>query len=179
MDHVQEPDADTLAFNEMKEKLLLDSQKKLIEKIGTLKQSQQSKCQRCEEEINRILKDLESEIKQQLISMSIRIAEMILGRELPDAASLQHVIEDVLAPISDLQGVRVRMTPESIELLGNPELSTVSHRKIEFVADIGLKPGDVIVESRNGIFDGRLRSRLDHLAEVLSQPSNSKETTSR
>jgi flagellar biosynthesis/type III secretory pathway protein FliH len=38
------------------------------------------------------------------------------------------------------------------------------------VEDSELKPGDVVVESRNGIFDGRLSMRLSQLAEALARP---------
>lgn len=170
MDHPAKPDPQAVALKEMQDKAAADSRKKLQEELDRFKQSQQQQCRRCEQELNIILEHLEREIKQQLITMSIRIAEIILARELPDAGSLQNILSEVLSPISDLQGVRIRMAPGSMNLLGASGRS-YEKDKIDFIEDASLQPGDVVVESRNGIFDGRLRSRLDHLAEVLAQPT--------
>ena len=86
------------------------------------------------------------------------------------AEMLRNIMQEVLSPISDLQGVRVRVAKGTLHLLTGDADIPLQHPGIECVEDPELKTGDVVVESRNGIFDGRLRLRLEQLAEALSQP---------
>ncbi len=138
--------------------------------LEVLRQEQQRLWQRMNEELGRALKNLETEIKHQLIEMSVRVAEIILNRDLPDAHMVRAVLDEVLSPISDLQGVRVRVAPGGLALLTGDGEGTGLRPGLECVEDPELAPGDVMVDSRNGIFDGRLRSRLNLLAETLAQP---------
>jgi len=115
---------------------------------------------------------VESQVADQLIKMAVRVAAVILRRELPDAAMLGEVIRETLAPISDLQGAAVRLHPDDAERLralrGAGEAPRVSDR-LEIVADPGLRPGDALIESRNGYFDARIEQRLKLLEEKLRE----------
>ena len=145
-------------------------QKRMLLQIDALRENHRRLWENLNAEMDRTLKGLAEDIKRQLIEMSIRTAEIILCHELPDADMLRSVLADVLTPISDLQGVRVRVAPGTLEtLMGGPD-APPPHPGIDCVEDPNLKPGDVLVESRNGIFDGRLRARLDQLADALAQP---------
>ncbi len=146
------------------------AEKRMQQQIEALRTTQKQLWAGLNTELAQTLSELEGDIRQQLIGMSIRIAEIILCRLLPDAAMVRQVLEEVLAPISDLQGVRVRVAPGTLDILTGGGDTPGLKPGLECVEDPELKPGDVFVESRNGIFDGRLRSRLDHLAEVLAQP---------
>lgn len=138
--------------------------------LDEIRRAQQLLWSKFNAELSSTLKDLAEDIKRQLVEMSIRTAEIILCHKLPDADMVRTVLVEVLSPISDLQGVRVRVAPGSIEALtGGADVPRL-HPGIDCVEDPELSPGDVVVESRNGIFDGRLRSRLDQLAEALAQP---------
>lgn len=147
-----------------------EMEKKMAEELAALQQRQQENWKRLNEELERTLKQLESDIRHQLIEMSVRISEIILCHKLPDADMMRRVLDEVLSPISDLQGVRVRMAPGAIEALSGRTDSSPLHPGLECVEDGDLKPGDIVVESRNGIFDGRLKSRLSELATALAQP---------
>ena len=143
---------------------------KMLRQLEALRQTQQQLWTRFNAEMGLSLKSLEEDIKRQLIEMSIRTAEILLCHKLPDAEMVRSIMAEVLTPISDLQGVRVRVARGELQMLtGNANLPP-AHPGIECVEDPELKPGDVVVESRNGIFDGRLRLRLDQLAEALAQP---------
>lgn len=140
------------------------------QQVDALRQAQQDLWRKFNDELGRTLKEVEAEIKRQLIDMSIRIAEILLCHKLPDADMMRDIMVEVLTPISDLQGVRVRVAKGTLELLSGGADTPRAHPGLECVEDADLKPGDVVVESRNGIFDGRLRSRLDQLADALAQP---------
>lgn len=121
---------------------------------------------------NVFMKQVESQIARQLVEMSVRLAEIIVRRELPDSAMVKDIITEVLAPVSDLQGAKVRVNPGDLEVLmsarpegGRQDLTS----RLEFVADSSLLPGDVLIESKNGYFDARISERLKLLQEKLME----------
>ena len=125
-----------------------------------------------DESFNIFMKQVEAQISKQLIEMSVRLAEIIVRRELPDRAMVKDIITEVLAPVSDLQGAKVRVNPGDLELLmsarpegGRQDFTT----RLEFVADDSLQPGDVFIESKNGYFDARISERLKLLQEKLME----------
>lgn len=138
--------------------------------LDAMRQAQQQLWTQFHAELGRTLKGLEADIKRQLIEMSIRTAEILLCHKLPDADMLRSILLEVLSPISDLQGVRVRVARGALPMLTGDADAPRAHPGVECLEDPELKPGDVVVESRNGIFDGRLRMRLDQLAEALAHP---------
>ena len=121
---------------------------------------------------NETIQERKNDIQKQLLDMSIQIAEMIIQRELPDRDMLRSIIQETLAPVSDLQGIRIRMAPhDSPDNENGSEIIAPQWRAIEWVADPTLAPGDVIVESRNGIFDARIKERLQTLREAIANPA--------
>lgn len=121
---------------------------------------------------NKTIESLKQEIQTQVIDMSIQIAEIILQHALPDGAMIKNILEETLAPLSDLQGLRVRMNPGDLANHNIKEALTAQHPDaVIWTPDPTLGPGDVIVESRNGIFDGRLKERLSMLKEAIANPA--------
>ena len=146
------------------------AEKRLQTQLEAMRQAQQKLWTQFHAEMGKTLKELEADIKHQLIGMSIRTAEILLCHKLPDAEMVRNIMQEVLSPISDLQGVRVRVAKGTLHLLTGDADIPLQHPGVECVEDPELKSGDVVVESRNGIFDGRLRLRLEQLAEALAQP---------
>ncbi len=146
------------------------AEKRLQTQLEAMRQAQQKLWTQFHAEMRKTLKELEADIKHQLIGMTIRTAEILLCHKLPDAEMVRNIMQEVLSPISDLQGVRVRVAKGTLHLLTGDADIPLQHPGIECVEDPELKTGDVVVESRNGIFDGRLRLRLEQLAEALAQP---------
>ncbi len=135
-----------------------------------LRKEQRKRCECCEAQLKQTFQTMDSDIRKQLISLSIRIAEIILRRELPDTDMLRQVLADTLQPISDLRGVRVRLAPgDAANLHGGMSDSASQYPGVDWVEDANLSPGDVLVESRNGYFDGRIHERLAFLAEALEK----------
>jgi flagellar biosynthesis/type III secretory pathway protein FliH len=140
------------------------------QEVQKLKAAEQERWKAVELKWGKTILALQADIQKQLIDMSIRIAEIILQHQLPDRRMLRDMIEETLAPVSDLQGMRIRLSADDIAFAQEDHLSGSRKGPIEWVCDGTLKPGDVVIESRNGIFDGRLRERLDVLREALSSP---------
>jgi flagellar assembly protein FliH len=161
---------------ESEQSRILKAAEKLAEeisarKVTALKKAESERWSAFEAAWEKTLRLLQADIQEQLIEMSMALAERILQSHLPNAEMLRRVIEETLAPISDLQGIRVRMSPADIDAARQGKIGMASSRYIEWVADPALSPGDVITESRNGIFDGRIKERLAVLTEALRDPA--------
>jgi flagellar biosynthesis/type III secretory pathway protein FliH len=117
---------------------------------------------------------MRKDIQKKVLDLSISLAEVIVRHELPDRDMLRNLMVKTLEPVSDLQGVVVRVSSSDWELFGD-SLSNGEHLGIggtvKFAEDPNLSSGDVIVESRNGIFDARLDERLKLLKEMLNERS--------
>lgn len=113
--------------------------------------------------------DMQKQIREQLVGMSLRLAEIIVRSRLPDRDMIQQLMIEVLEPVSDLQGATIRVCPADAEWLRTLPAGTGRMASIQVVADAALTPGDLMVESRNGYFDGRLSERLEVLKERLHE----------
>lgn len=122
---------------------------------------------------------LRKEIQMNVVDLSIRLAEVIVRHELPDRDMLHNLIVKTLEPVSDLKGAVVRISFHDWALFGE-QIAHGDHlgvgSTVQFVEDPNLSAGDVIVESRNGIFDARLGERLKLLKESLHGRSGRKTT---
>lgn len=121
-------------------------------------------------ELDGFLEQLKRQIAAELVPRALQLAEIVLRHELPDRAMLADLLQKTLEPISDLQGARVRMHPGDHELLVTRDGTGPAYAgRVDIVADPALKPGDLVVESRNGIFDGRLETRIGMLRDLLQK----------
>lgn len=135
----------------------------------------------CTARFDGVIHSLRNEIQTQVVDFSIQLSEVILRHELPDSEMLRNLILKMLEPVSDLQGARVRISSADWALFGGNILSAEDRslrNSVEFVDDPKLASGDVIVESRNGIFDARLNERLKLLKEALYERSGRKNVQS-
>ena len=123
-----------------------------------------------EESFGEFQKDLEAKVSRELIDLSIRIAEVIVRRELPDRSMIRDIVKETLEPLTDFQGAKVSLSPSEAAGLKESVGEKNSQDKLswlEIVADESLGQGDVVVESRNGCFDARVTERLEILKERL------------
>lgn len=150
----------------------VETEARLRGDLSRLQQQDRRLWENFEERFQEFMQSVEREIAEQLIRVSVRLAGVILRRELPDQAMLEGVIRETLSPISDLQGAKVRMNPEDARrfkaLREQGGVKSVPEQ-LEVVADSALEPGDLVLESRNGYFDARLEQRLKLLEEKLKE----------
>jgi len=156
-------------------------QKQLNEELNQLKTSHQqvldeeikkrdAMVESLEQKLEQFTHDMKAEIAEQLVERSVEIAAMIVRHEMPDKTMLLRLIKETLAPVSDLQGAKIRISPDDLTLLKSEEHTPIAYDgQFEWVADNSLNSGDLIIESRNGIFDATLEQRLTLLEEQLQK----------
>jgi flagellar biosynthesis/type III secretory pathway protein FliH len=148
------------------------AQEMVAREIDTIRKAEQKRRATLEKTWNETVQSLKAEIQKHVLDMSVQIAEIIIQRELPDRAMLRSIIEETLSPVSDLQGLRVRMSPKDCTQFEDAtDAIAPQWRSIEWMPDPALGPGDIIVESRNGIFDARIKERLATLREAIASPA--------
>lgn len=167
-EHIEDP-AETERV-ELQRRMDQEVEQRVRNRLKEALDAQQAICARCSRDVDRLFQRMESDIREQLIELSLCIAETILKRELPDGEMLRQVLRDALEPITDFHGIRIRLAPDDADLLmGDVPDAVPGAKGMEWVVDPNLATGDVLVESRNGIFDGRLRQRLAALAEAIAR----------
>ena len=161
------------AAAQARQQAIAETEARLRAEFARERQQDQQRWAAFEQRLQELLRSMEKQISEQLIGVSIGVAEVILRHALPDQAMLGEVIRETLAPISDLQGVKVRMNPlDAARIIArrNETADVPSmYDRIEIVADPSLRAGDVMMESRNGYFDARIKERLALLEERLRQ----------
>jgi flagellar biosynthesis/type III secretory pathway protein FliH len=124
-----------------------------------------------DESIAAFMEDFEKKVVGQMIEVSLRIAEMIIRTRLPDREMVEEVIKSTLAPIMDLQGVRVKLCASDAAMINESSKEDISRalKQVEIVVDAKLKEGDVFVESANGYFNAKVDERLKLLEVQLKE----------
>ena len=155
--------------------------KQMDQELNALKQAHQKQMQeefqkrdallqQLQQRMETFVRDMKAEIADQLVHRSVQISEMILRHELPDRPMLIRLLQDTLVTVSDLQGAKIRVHPDDLALLNTKETTGIPFAgQFEWVVDVSLQPGDLLIESRNGIFDASLNQRLALLKEQLRQ----------
>lgn len=133
---------------------------------------QQELCQRCGNRIEAFMRGLQQEVETKVVEMGLKLAEVVLRHQLPDRAMLAALIHETLQPIADLRGARIRVSPAEARagiLRDVNGFGPAFAEQVELTADPGLAAGDLVIETRNGIFDARLKERLALLSEKLEE----------
>jgi flagellar biosynthesis/type III secretory pathway protein FliH len=88
------------------------------------------------------------------------LAEVVLGRELRlEPVEIETVVADALAALSAAEPVAVAVAPCDAARLKFP---------LPVVPDVALRPGDLIVQVRDGFVDARLKVRLTRVLDTLT-----------
>jgi flagellar biosynthesis/type III secretory pathway protein FliH len=117
---------------------------------------------------------IEQTINDQLIETAARIAEVILQSRLPDRDMIVSVVRQTIEPLTDLQGVRLRLSPadaRDIAAVREAGPKSAIPDPVEIVEDTSLNTGDVVIESRNGYFNAKISERLEILKQKLKELS--------
>ncbi|OGV47502.1 MAG: hypothetical protein A2X46_14375 [Lentisphaerae bacterium GWF2_57_35] len=159
------------AAEQARREAVAETEARLRAEFAGERQQEQKRWALFEKRLDDLLKSMEKQIADQLIGVSIGVAATILRNEMPNKTMIEEVIRETLAPISDLQGVKVRLNPvDAARLIASRNGSADApsmYDRLEIVADPSLTPGDVMMESRNGYFDARIKERLTLLEERL------------
>ncbi len=166
------PVRDVTAENELN-RLVSEAKARFDACVAREQNQQKQRCAACSVQLDACIQGMKEEIETQVVSMALQLAEVVLRHQLPDRVMLENLIRETLSPISDLRGVRVRVSPAESAALKNPVGTEWPKppflEQVELVADPTLVDGDLMIESRNGIYDARLSERLLVLAEKLKE----------
>ena len=171
---VEQPELDRerQMTEQVRRQTMAEAEKKFAVELGAIRNQQRQRWEAMDREIGGFLDSFEKRVIDQLLDLSIRIAEVLVRRSLPDRELVRDVIRQTLSPITDLQGVRVRLHRSDADSLiatrGTASPAGVED-KVEIVADSTLSPGDVMIESRNGYFDARIGERIKLVDEKLRE----------
>jgi len=105
-----------------------------------------------------LLPEIVTEIASRVISATPISQETVLG-------IVGEVLQGIEHRSPDLE---VRLAPHDLELIAGHESDfREKHPALTFLADTELKPGDCIVQSRFGMLDGRISTKLQICKEAL------------
>lgn len=122
--------------------------------------------------LNNYLKELDEQMKNEVCSFSLSIAETFIRRELGDRDLLKDTIQSVLSPIINFRGVTLFLNPEIVELAQAGEFGDLPNA-LTIEGDPQLKVGEALVKSDMGIIDATLERRLNDLRESFDKPLSS------
>ncbi len=124
-----------------------------------------------------ILKEHEEQQKkmeQSIISISLMVAEHILGREADKNAHL--VLEQVRKAIDTLEGepvYRINVHPDTVKILEETKSTLLANseqaNRILIVADSSVDLGGCVIETSAGTIDGRIKAQLEMLKAPLEK----------
>lgn len=108
------------------------------------------------------------EKKDEILELSIEIARKIIGREIEiNSEAIQSIYNQSKAQIEyESKKIFVRMHPDSEKALFENELLKIDKR-IEFLLDVTLKPGDFILETDRECVDATIETQLRELKSYL------------
>lgn len=147
----------------------------LRREVEQVRLKQQGRCRQCEGQLDACLRRMRDEIETRVVEMGLKLAEIVLRHQLPDRVMLENLIRETLQPVSDLRGIRIRVSPAEAQAqtlknaVGSGWPSPALSEQVELTADPALSDGDLVIESRSGIFDARLKERLALLSEKLEE----------
>lgn len=111
------------------------------------------------------------EVEQDLLRLSVRLAEKILGREIDkDNKAIVNIVATALVNARQQEKLTVRINPADVQIV-EKEIENVTPsgkiRYLDFVADPRVSIGGCMIESEVGTIDARLETQLRILERAL------------
>jgi flagellar assembly protein FliH len=119
--------------------------------LGELRRQQAQRAEECEDV---------------LVTIAFAAVCKLLGDHAAETVGVRQLVIQAAAELSDRDEVRVRLHPDDLALLSDPE-----HRLpvgFTLAPDPAIHLGGCFIESESGILDARLETQLAELATVLS-----------
>lgn len=143
---------------------LEDEREKLVSSIGAL--SQASSCfQQAQDE-------LFGEHREQIASLSVKIAEKILLKEIGSGNyDIQKIISEALKKSPSKQNIEVQLNEVDFNTVTNAlkDKANDFECKFEMSVDANIGHGECIVKTDKGIIEHLIESHLNQIAEALKQ----------
>jgi len=149
--------------------------------VDTLKSEAASQVQPLIERLSQTIKSisdlrprLRRDAEEDLVKLSIAVARRILNRELSvDPESIQAVVRVALEKLQSREVTRVRIHASHEVAVRNCLAAQGGAHHIQITHDPTLQPGDVILETSQGSFDGSLDFQLREIERGFTDRLNS------
>jgi flagellar assembly protein FliH len=110
--------------------------------------------------------------ERQVVDLALQIAQKVVEREVENMPDLAvNVIRGALEEMDARTAVRVRVSPDDVELLRRrwPQVVPpgIGHERIELQADERIQSGGAVIETTQGQVDAQLQSKLEQLGNAL------------
>lgn len=117
------------------------------------------------------------EIEQDLIKLSIKLAEKIIGREIQmEKATIADIVSTALRHVRQQERLIVRVNPNDFSQIEGFETKIVNSGRAQFLdfdPDPKVESGGCIIESEVGTVDARLQTQLKILERLLLKQTES------
>lgn len=142
---------------------------KTRQELSVVSQQQTQRWEQFQAKLDAYLDGVELQVNEQTVNLALKVAELIVRHTLPDEAMIRSLVRESLDRITDLDGIKVRMYPQDIEMIRGASGADASGKvnRVELVPDMALQPGDIVVENGFGYFDARVSQRLEMLKDQL------------
>ncbi len=121
--------------------------------------------------MRRARESLDAKYEAELVRLSVKVAEKIIGEELRTRPeTIVSIARECLFGIRNAQNLTVRVnSDEREEVLRHVDAFNreLGLSNIQVIADPSVSPGGCIVESERGIVDARLETQLRRLEDIL------------
>jgi flagellar assembly protein FliH len=107
------------------------------------------------------------------VTLAMSIAAKIIGREVNDARTVQHMIAQTLTQVPMKRGLKIRLNPADAAMMQEmrekhaPSVVIVPD-DAEFVADAAISKGGCVIDSMLGRVDARIETQLELLDRALT-----------
>jgi flagellar assembly protein FliH len=122
--------------------------------------------------IPNIKKDILEKSEEQMVRLSIAIAEKILQQEVATRKEIVlEIIRGALKNISETEGMKIRLNPQDFRYMMEVKKDFLQSfdgiRNVVFEEDSSIKRGGVVVETLFGEVDARLENQLKEIKATL------------
>jgi flagellar assembly protein FliH len=119
-----------------------------------------------------IRKDIVAKTEEQIVKLSLAIAEKILNQEVATRKEvILEVLKGVLKNISETEGMKIRINPLDFRYIMEVKkdfLQAVDGvHNVVFEEDVSVKRGGAVVETMFGEVDARLESQLKEIRSAM------------
>ncbi len=110
--------------------------------------------------------------KEELIKLSLKISEKIIGREIKlDRKTILDIVENAIKSSIQTSSITIKISPKNYELLKNNKEDLMNRldeiKEINIISDEAVDDDGCIIESEIGTVDARLKTQLKILSEIL------------
>lgn len=115
------------------------------------------------------ISEYSSHLHDEIADIVLHVFSYFLLGHLPKREQVLQEINHLLSKLQQQQEVDLVMHPQDIVFLQEQanSLSFIKTKKLNIRADTNLIPGDFLIQTQHGLFDGSLESRLSRLKETL------------